>query len=160
MKRSLKVFVPLFALGLAATSLVRAADNPATVQVPLPAAPDSSDSSAPAAKGKGGRPMRGGPMMDNVKAMKEKLNLTDGQAKQIGGIIKNHGDEFRAARGDRAKMQEIQKQQRSEIRAVLNADQQKTFDAMPSPGDRARGAGNGNGDGKGKGKGKGKKNDV
>jgi hypothetical protein len=139
MKPPLKLLISFLAFGLAAAPFVRALDDPPTITVPVPAAPDASnDTPAPANKAKGGA--RRGPMMDNIKVLKEKLNLTSDQDKQIGGIIKSHVDDFKAARGDRAKLLEIQKQQHSEIRAALNPDQQKTFDEMTAA-NRAKGKG-------------------
>jgi Spy/CpxP family protein refolding chaperone len=131
MKSSTKILLPLLALAAAgAISFVRAADE---VQTPLPNAPDS----APPAPGeKGDRPMRGGGPRMRLKAMKEKLNLTADQEKQIGDIWKSHADDMKAARGDHAKMEEVMKAQHEEVRAVLTPDQQKIFDAMPPPGER------------------------
>ena len=80
--------------------------------------------------------MRGGGPRMMLKALKEKLNLTADQEKQIGDIWKSHAEEMKAARGDRAKMEEVRTAQHEEVRAVLTPDQQKIFDAMPPPGDR------------------------
>jgi Spy/CpxP family protein refolding chaperone len=146
MKPSLKLLLSLLTLGVATVPFVRASDDPPTVQVPVPAAPDSSDATTPAAKGKGNRLMRGGAGMEELKAMKEKLNLTADQETKIKDIWKSHAADLKAARGDRAKMAEVLKTQHSEVRAVLTPDQQKTFDTMTPAG-------------RGKGKGK-KKDDV
>src|SRR5580698_4325963 len=99
MKSSTKILISALALAAGALSFVRAADD---VQTPLPAAPDAGPP-----PGKGDRPMRGGGPREMMKEMKEKLNLTADQEKQIGEIRKSHMDEFKAARGDRAKMGEL-----------------------------------------------------
>jgi hypothetical protein len=70
----------------------------------------------------------------DIQALKEKLNLTDAQVKQVMDIRKNHMDDLKAARGDRAKMVDVMKTIHDETRAVLTPDQQKIFDAMPPPG--------------------------
>lgn len=131
MKSSTKILISVLALAAAgATSFVRADD----VQTPLPTSPDNS--AAPGAKGaKGDHPMRGA-IRERMKEMKEKLNLTPDQEKQIGQILKNNADSFKAARGDREKMGELMKSQREQVRAVLTPDQQTTFDSMPPPGER------------------------
>src|SRR5258708_3402193 len=112
--KSSKILLALVALATAgASSFVRAADE---IQTPLPTAPDTG---TPAPGEKGGRPMRGGGPREMMKEMKEKLNLTADQEKQIEQIRKSHMDEFKAARGDRAKMGDLMKAQHEEVRAVL-----------------------------------------
>jgi Spy/CpxP family protein refolding chaperone len=129
MKLTIKTLIPLLALGIAGGfSFARAADD---VSTPLPTGPDTPPAKKDRAD-KGDRPMRGGGR--DLKALKEKLNLTDDQVKKIEDIRKSHADELKAARGDRPKMMELMKAMHDETRAVLTPDQQKEFDAMPPPG--------------------------
>jgi Spy/CpxP family protein refolding chaperone len=128
MKSSTKILISLVALAVAGASFVRAADD---VQTPLPPPPAAPDTPPPGSGpgGKGGN--RGG---RDLQMLKEKLNLTDAQVKQLGEIRKNHAEDLKAARGDREKMMEVMKTMHDETRAILTPDQQKTFDAMPPPG--------------------------
>ena len=111
---------------LAAAPLVRAEDPVATP-------------SAPAA----GEHPRGG-RGDRLKQLAEKLQLTDAQKAQIKPILETAAQQGMALRDDeslskedkRAKMAAIRKTSHDQIRALLTPDQQKTFDAMPPPGER------------------------
>ena len=74
--------------------------------------------------------------------------LTDDQKTKIGDLLKKAGSDMQALRdggGDpqtnRPKMQEINKKLHDDIRAVLTADQQAKFDAMPQPGRGKKGGG-------------------
>jgi Spy/CpxP family protein refolding chaperone len=128
MKSSTKILISLVALAVAGASFVRAADD---VQTPLPPPPAAPDTPPPGGGpgGKGGG--RGG---RDLQMLKEKLNLTDAQVKQVGEIRKSHMEDLKAARGDREKMGEVMKTMHDETRAILTPDQQKIFDAMPPPG--------------------------
>jgi Spy/CpxP family protein refolding chaperone len=129
MKSSTKILISLAALAIAGASFVRAADDVQTPLPPPPAAPDAP----PPGGGPGGK---GGMRGRDIQALKEKLNLTDAEVKQIMDIRKSHMEDLKAARGDREKMGEVMKTIHDETRAVLTPDQQKTFDAMPPPGRR------------------------
>jgi hypothetical protein len=127
MKLAKKGLITLVTLGAGfSMPFVRAADDPGTMQIPITAVPDAPDPSTTTKAGKGVAPER----MANMKAMAEKLNLTADQKKKIAAIRKSHADALKAARGDRAKMADLVKTERSEVRAVLTPDQQKQFDAM------------------------------
>ena len=66
-----------------------------------------------------------------VQRLDEALQLTDDQKAKITAISQKQAEEMQAIR---AKMQNLQKATHDEIRALLTADQQKKFDAMPPPG--------------------------
>jgi hypothetical protein len=66
-----------------------------------------------------------------VQRLDEALQLTDDQKAKITAISQKQTEAMQALR---AKMQDLQKATHDEIRALLTADQQKKFDAMPPPG--------------------------
>jgi hypothetical protein len=78
----------------------------------------------------------------SLQDLTQKLTLTADQQKTVGGIIDNGSAQAKGIRSDdslsredkRAKLQAIFKSEHDDIRAALTADQQKTFDALPSPG--------------------------
>lgn len=78
----------------------------------------------------------------SLEDLTQKLTLTADQQKTVGSIIDNGSTQAKAVRGDdslsrddrRSKLQTIFKTEHDDIRAVLNTDQQKIFDAMPAPG--------------------------
>lgn len=90
-----------------------------------------------------GAPHRGRPGM-MMERLKEKLGLSDDQAKQVAAIFKDEMKEGKAIRGDAslsdderfAKIRELRKAGREKVRAILTPDQQKIFDALPPPGAR------------------------
>ena len=107
-----------------------------------PAAPADGDQPAPPpGHHRGMRPM--GYSLDDLT---QKLTLSADQQKTVGSIIDNGSTQAKAVRGDdslsredkRSKLQTIFKTEHDDIRAVLNTDQQKIFDAMPAPGARHR----------------------
>jgi hypothetical protein len=84
----------------------------------------------------------------SLEELTGKLGLSADQQKRIGAIIDAGRGQARALRNDdslswddkRGKMKEIARSTREQIRAALNPDQQKAFDALPPPrGGRPRG---------------------
>jgi periplasmic protein CpxP/Spy len=137
MKSLVKIVISVLALGVMAS-------------VPMLRAQDES---APPAQGKGGgrggRGGKGGGMMTVASIEQAVGSLTDDQKAKIGDILAKAQKDMQARRdggGDpqsnMAAMQEINASMRKDIRAVLTADQQTKFDAMPQPG---RGGGGGRG---------------
>lgn len=143
-KTFLKILLPALALGLMAGSLLRAEDEAGP---PAGAPPPPSDQPPPRGGGRRGGPGGGrGGMMDpaqQIQRLDEALKLTDDQKTKITAILKKQGDDMRAlmqgnaggppSEETRAKMQDIQKAAKDQIRALLTDDQQKKFDAMPPP---------------------------
>lgn len=74
-----------------------------------------------------------------LRVLDEKLQLTADQKTQINAIWDKSEEKGQAIRDDdsleredkRDKMRELMKSTHAEVRAVLTADQQKIFDAMP-----------------------------
>ncbi len=74
-----------------------------------------------------------------LQHLKESLSLSDDQFKQLGEIMQDMRTQGQALRQDtslsdddrRAKLQALMKDVHDKIRAILTADQQKIFDAMP-----------------------------
>jgi Spy/CpxP family protein refolding chaperone len=104
-------------------------------------------------RGKGGRG-RGGQMMSpeaRVEQLDKALTLTDDQKTKIKDIYTKAADDMRAAMKDangdreaaRAKMMDMMKATRDQVRALLTDEQKKKFDEMPQ-----RGAGDRGGRGK------------
>ena len=124
MKSFLRIVVPALALGVMSGSMIRADDQTA----PPPGVP--------------GEGHRG--MMDpakQVQGLDAVLNFTDDQRAKITDIYKKAQTDMQALRSGggspdetMAKRQEIQKSTHDQIRALLTADQQTKFDAMPPPG--------------------------
>jgi periplasmic protein CpxP/Spy len=97
----------------------------------------SSDQQAPPEHGQGHR------MMDPAKRaamLGKKLNLSSDQQAKVEDILKSeqsqmeslHSDSSVSQQDRRSKMMEIRKSSNDQIRALLNPDQQKKFDAMQS----------------------------
>lgn len=138
MKSLLKLFVPAFALGLLSASLVRAEDQAAP-----PPPPPPGDAPPPGGPGGGGRRGGRGGMLtpeQQVQRLDAAVKLTDDQKAKVIEIYKKAGADAQALRGGgggreemMAKGQEIQKAAHDQIRALLTADQQTKFDAMPPP---------------------------
>ena len=84
-----------------------------------------------------------------LQRMTQQLNLTEAQQQQIKPILENESQQMQALRGDtslsqddrRAKMMQIRQTSASQIKPILNADQQKQFDEMMSRQGRGRGPG-------------------
>jgi len=79
-----------------------------------------------------------GPRAENLKFLTEKLSLTPDQQAKVKVIIEDEKKAGAAVRGDaaldkdakRAKMMEIRKSHREQIRAVLTPEQQKKLDEL------------------------------
>jgi Spy/CpxP family protein refolding chaperone len=74
--------------------------------------------------------------------------LSDDQKTKITALYAKQREKMRGMRDDqsapedrRAKMEEMMKSMRAEIRALLTPEQQAKFDAMPPPGPGGRGPG-------------------
>ena len=142
MKSFLKIIVPALALGVLSGSILRAVDQAAPPPPPPP--PPGDHLPAPGGpreewRGRGG-------MMDPaqmVQRLDEALQLSDDQKAKITDIATKQNEQMQVLR---AKMQEMQKAGRDQIRALLTADQQTKFDAMLPPGP-GRGGNRGGGPG-------------
>ena len=73
-----------------------------------------------------------------MECMREELDLTDTQVKQIEDIKKRFFEERVKYRGDREKMRELADAHRLEIYALLNEEQREKFDSMERRGPRSR----------------------
>lgn len=126
MKSTLSRF-PLLALAALAVVSFARADEP-----PAPPPPPPAGEHPPRLDPKKAREHR-------LQMLDEKLQLTADQKQKINAIWDKAEEQGRALRADeslsrddrRAKAMELMKASRAEVRAVLTADQQKTFDAMP-----------------------------
>ena len=84
-----------------------------------------------------------------LQRMTQQLNLTEAQQQQIKPILESESKQMQALRDDtslsqddrRAKMMQIRQTSASQIKPILNADQQKQFDEMMSRQGRGRGPG-------------------
>jgi periplasmic protein CpxP/Spy len=82
-----------------------------------------------------------------LQRMTQQLNLTDAQQQQIKPILENESKQMQALREDSSlsqddrmsKMKQIRQESSSQIKPILNADQQKQFEEMMSR--RGRGPG-------------------
>ncbi len=138
MKSSLKYLLTLLALSLTGTVPALVAQD---MSAPPPDAPPPADAPPPPGDrppppGRGGRPaMRG----YNAKALADQLKLTGDQVEKVKAILKRqrskskeiHDDTTLADDDRRAKSMDLMKSTHDQIRAILNEDQQKQFDAMP-----------------------------
>lgn len=139
MKPSL-VSIAALSIGLAYAASPARADDPSQPPVPPSTPPASQTSPAEGPEGPPRHHMRGYVLAD----LTEKLGLTADQQKTVGAIIADGRSQAKELRGDdtlapedrKAKMREIAKATREQIRAVLTPDQQKIFDALPVRGDR------------------------
>ena len=128
MKSSVKILISVLALGVMASAPALRAQDPAT---------PPAEGQGGAKKGKGGK---GGGM--SVASIEQAVgSLTDDQKAKIGDIIaKGQSDMQALSQEERAtKGREIQQAMRADIRAVLTADQQTKFDAMPMGGPGGKG---------------------
>ena len=127
-KMTLGTLLTALAFGLAAQTAIKAQDSPP------PPPPDQGSGD----QGQEHWHSRGDMGKRMLQRMKEKLNLTDDQVKQIGAIMKTQTEQMRALREDTtltrdqkiAKLQELRQANRSQIRALLTSDQQAIFDTM------------------------------
>lgn len=84
-----------------------------------------------------------------LQRMSQQLNLSADQQQQIKPILENESKQMQALREDtslsqddrRSRMMQIRQQSASQIKPILNADQQKQFDEMMNRQGRGRGPG-------------------
>lgn len=78
-----------------------------------------------------GGPRDRGRHEQRFEKMRQDLNLTDQQAADVRGILDQTRNEYRTLREElRPRFEEPRLKARTKIRALLNADQQKKFDAL------------------------------
>ena len=71
--------------------------------------------------------------------MRKDLNLTEAQSKEMHQVLDETASEFRTLRSElRPKYEELRMKTRGRMRALLQADQQKKFDALMSEIDTRR----------------------
>ncbi len=128
MKSIVKILIPLLALGVMTSATVLRAQEP----------------SAPPAEGQGGgkkgKGGKGGGL--SVASIEQAVGaLSDDQKAKVGDIIaKGQKDTQALTQEERAtKGREIMQAMRKDVRAVLTADQQAKFDAMPMGGPGGKG---------------------
>jgi Spy/CpxP family protein refolding chaperone len=81
----------------------------------------------------------GGRRGNLFEKMKSELNLTDQQAKEIGSIIEQSREEYRALRNEVSpRYDAVRAGARARIRALLNPEQQQRFDARNAEQDARR----------------------
>lgn len=118
MKNSLKLILSLAGVALLAAPVLRA-DEPVAPPADQPARPE-------------GRQGRREEMRERFQRMTKDLNLTADQQAQAEGIFKQTGDAIKALHADlsltedqkRAKMQELRKNTRDQLHALLTPEQQ------------------------------------
>ncbi len=131
----------LLLLGMAALGLsLSEARSQESATVPPPPLPEN----APTTPQNGAtqhRHVKPGSVLADLTA---KLGQTAEQQATVGSIIAGARTQMKAARADdtlskedrRAKMKQVIEASRVQIRAALTPEQQKTFDALPAPGQR------------------------
>ena len=78
-------------------------------------------------------------MHERFERMRQELSLTDQQTAAVRQILDETRNEYRALRTElRPRFDEPRMKARARIRALLNADQQKKFDAMVTQQDAER----------------------
>jgi Spy/CpxP family protein refolding chaperone len=159
---SIKSLIAILALSLAATPLIRAADQTDTTTAP---AEGRRGKGGPRGQGGG----RGGQMMNpeaRVEQLDRNLTLTTEQKTKLTDIFSKARDDMegmRQADGDRAanreKMQQAMQATRDQVQSVLTDEQKKKFEALPQggPGGGRGGEGQRGGPRGGQGQGKRKK---
>jgi periplasmic protein CpxP/Spy len=147
MKSSLKTLLAAAVVGMTVLPMAGLAED-------QPAAPP-----ADAPRGAGGGGQRGGRGMNpeqQVTRVEEAVGkLTDDQKTKITAIYTKQREQLRAMMENQsgppdeatmAKMQEVGKAARAEVRALLTPEQQPKFDAMPQRGPGSRGGPGGGGE--------------
>jgi periplasmic protein CpxP/Spy len=84
-----------------------------------------------------------------LQRMTQQLNLTEAQQQQIKPILESEAKQMQTLREDsslsqddrRTKMMQIRQESASQIKPILNADQQKQYEEMMSRQGRGRGPG-------------------
>lgn len=102
----------------------------------------------PQGQDQGGGPRQPMTADQRLQRMSQQLNLSGAQQQQIKPILENESKQMQALRDDtslsqddrRSKMMAIRQESSSQIKPILNADQQKQYDEMMSRG-RGRGPG-------------------
>jgi len=78
-----------------------------------------------------GRDSRERAMKERFEKMRLELNLSDQQTQQVRAILDETRNQYRTLREElRPRFEEPRLKARAKIRALLDADQQKKFDAM------------------------------
>ena len=78
-----------------------------------------------------GRDNRERAMKERFEKMRQELNLSDQQTTQVRAILDETRNEYRALREElRPRFDEPRMKARAKIRALLDTDQQKKFDAL------------------------------
>ncbi len=103
----------------------------------------------PQGQDQGGGPRQPMTADQRLQRMSQQLNLSEAQQQQIKPILENESKQMQALRDDtslsqddrRSKMMQIRQESASQIKPILNADQQKQFDEMMSRQGRGRGPG-------------------
>jgi len=106
--------------------------------IPFTQAQDNGTPPPPPPPGEHGGQHKGGPRMDPLKMLTEKLSLTQEQQTQLKPILDARKKEMDAVREDSsldrdakwAKVAEIFKAYQPKIRALLTPEQQKKFDEL------------------------------
>ena len=136
MRSFLKFVVPALVLGVMSGSIIRADDQAA----PLPPPPPGNQPPPPPSGPGGERRGRMDPAQQ-VQRLDAVLTLTDDQKAKATDIYKKMQTDMQALRSGAGtpeetmvKRQALQKSTHDQIRALLTADQQTKFDAMPPPG--------------------------
>jgi Spy/CpxP family protein refolding chaperone len=89
--------------------------------------------------GRGAETQRSRGDKDRMERMKSDFNLTDSQAEQIRAILEQTRNDYRALRNEvRPRYDALRQQARTNIRALLNPDQQQKFDAKVAEHDAHR----------------------
>jgi Spy/CpxP family protein refolding chaperone len=79
----------------------------------------------------GNRPNHERAMHERFEKMRSELNLTESQTTQVRAILDETRNEYRALRKElRPRFEEPRLKARAKIRALLDSEQQKRFDAM------------------------------
>jgi Spy/CpxP family protein refolding chaperone len=83
------------------------------------------------ASGNPGRDARERAMKERFEKMRQELSLTDQQTTQVRAILDETRNEYKTLREElRPRFDEPRLKARAKIRALLNPDQQKKFDAL------------------------------
>jgi Spy/CpxP family protein refolding chaperone len=83
------------------------------------------------ASGSAGRDSRERALKERFEKMRQELNLTDQQTTQVRAILDETRNEYRTLREElRPRFDEPRMKARAKIRALLDPDQQKKFDAL------------------------------
>src|ERR1051326_1519828 len=137
MKLSFKTLLATAVLGAAALPMLSSAQDEKPAPPPAEGGGNGNGGGGQRPGGSGGR--RGMPTPEQMVAhLDEAVTLTADQKTKVLEIYKKNAADMQAVPREqrREKMPELMKSQHDSIRALLTADQQKKFDAMPAPGGR------------------------